>query len=300
MGQLAEFQAIQLWPVKSERIFFCIHTLNGGEALDRCLASIKPLTNEIMVLIDDRTNDNSIEICTKYGTYASLFTWQHSFSYAKNLCLQKAMDRAGLQYGDWVLFMGDDFELQPHTIPEIKEFVKDPCNFFAQFWVPEYSPDPNAKVVTRKRKLLWRHHPMIYWEKSVHEEAVYSAYRLTGQGIPFGEIEWKEFPILGDVNGMLHYGYHEDGGEHGKHFWEKKGYYLVLLQIDQVRAKYLLPETDEGMRKALSYILNKDVTDVNEAIEKLTQRYNSGDIPPGLAKFQDPKTKIITMTEYDN
>lgn len=293
MGQLTEKQAAQLYPERSEKIYFLTHTLNGGDALRRCLKSVVDLTENTWVLGDDRSEVPTKDMCD------SLFEWKHSFSYAKNLCLQYAMDHAGLKYGDWVLFMGDDFELQEHTIPEIKEFVKDPLNFFAQFWVPEYSPDPKAKVVTRKRKLLWRHHPMIYWEKSVHEEAVYSAYRLTGMGIPFGDIEWKDFPVLGGTNGMLHYGFHEDGGEHGEYFWWKKGYYLVLTQIDMVRNRYLLPETEEGMRQALGYILNRPVEDVNMEIERLTTRYAEGDIPMGLSKFVQNGI-INTEVEYDN
>lgn len=297
MGQLTKEQADQLWPEKSQKIYFLCHTLNDDEkALLRCILSVRDLADKIVVLVDDK----AACIVPAIVDYATSFTWKHSFSYAKNLCLQTAMDRCGLKYGDWVLFMGDDFELQSHTIPEIKEFIKDPCNFFAQFWVPEYTPNDGEKVVSRKRKLLWRHHPMIYWERSVHEEAVYSAYRLTGQGIPFGEIEWKEYPILGGINGMLHYGYHEDGGEHGKYFWWKKGYYLVLMQIDQVRNKYNLPETLDATKRVLEYILNRPVTDLNLEIEKLTERYSNGDVPPGLSKFVDPKTKIITQLEYDN
>lgn len=298
MGQLAQFQADQLWPHKSNRVFFLTHVKDGGKALARCLDSVKHLAKDIVVLVDDRTTDNTREVAHDYVAYQEDFTWRHSFSYAKNLCLQVAMDKVGLKYGDWVLFMGDDFELQPHTVDEIKEFVKNPLNFFAQFWVPEFSPVDGEKVVSRKRKLLWRHHPMIYWEKSVHEEAVYSAYRMSGQGIPFGDIEWKEFPTLGGTNGMIHYGFHEDGGEHGSYFWWKKGYYLVLLQIDMVRNRYLLPETEHGMWQALGYIMNGPVDNVNQAIETLTERYSNGDIPPGLSKFVDPQTKIITTTEY--
>lgn len=303
MGQIAQTRADQLWPQKSDRIVFLCHTKDGGSALRRCLESVEPLhPHASVILVDDRTKDDSIKIAARFPrTHVRYFTWDHSFSSAKNRCLQKAMDLSKLRYGDWVLFMGDDFELQPHTIPEILEFVKDETNFFAQFWVPEYSPPPSSmarrilnsfglfreKVVSRRRKLLWRHHPQIFWEKSVHEEAVYSAYRLTGQGLTFGGPDWKDFPVLGGRNGMIHYGYHEDGGENGEYFLWKKNYYLVLGQIDSVRYKLNEPETEEGRRKALCKILNREVSRIDtwSEIELLVARYCAGDHPPGLAAF---------------
>lgn len=249
------------------------------------LASVKPLTDNIVVLIDDRTDDDTEAIAKKFDAFTARFKWNHSFSYAKNACLKTAMDHCDLRFGDWVLFMGADFELQSHTVNEIKEFVSEPTNFFAQFWVPEFTPISGEKVVTRKRKLLWRHHPMIYWERTVHEESVFSAYRLTGQGIPFGDIEWKEFPILGGNNGMLHYGFHEDGGEHGDVFWRKKAYYLILIQIDRVRMRYNLPETPGGMLEALKYIYNNsEINDIDVAVNGLLDRYMAGDTPKGLAQ----------------
>ncbi len=295
MGQLTKERADQLWPKKSSKIFFLAHSLNGGEALRRCLKSVKPLTDNILVLVDSRTSDNTREIIKEFDGAQEDFMWRHSFSHAKNLCIQKAMDLIGLEIGDWLMFMGSDFELQAHTVPALKEFIKDETNFFCKFWVPEYTPNPwflkwgfipwKTRVVTRQRSICWRHHEMIFWEKSCHEEALYSGYRLTGIGLDF--LEEKELPCVGGKNGMLHYGYHEDGGEHGKRFLWKKDYYLVLTQIDAVRYRCNFPETDEGIRKALCRILNKEVllNDCNKEIENLVARYVSGDKPKGLAKF---------------
>lgn len=298
MYQIEPKKMEQLYPFKTNRIFFLNHSLNEEDCIGRMLESVYKLTNKIVVLIDDRTVDNTEKIAKSYGALTSKFSWRHSYSYAKNKSLSVAMDKYGLKYGDWVLFMGADFELQDHTIPEIKKFISNPYNFFAQFWVPEYTPNKNEKVVTRKRKLLWRHHPMIYWERSVHEEAVFSAYRLTGMGIPFGDVEWKEFPILGGDNGMMHYGFYEDGGENGDVFWRKKAYYLILLQIDRVRMRYNLPETPEGTLQALGYIYNAPQKDLNKSIEELLERYMAGDIPKGLIEYSFATWSTINDKDY--
>lgn len=292
MGQLTVEHANQLYPKKSNKLYFLTHVRDGGKQLPRCLASIADLAKEIVILVDDLTSDNTLEVARSYTPWVNIFEWKHSFSYAKNMCLRYAMKHAGLQFGDWVMFMGDDFELQPHVKPEIKAFIEDPTNFFAKFRVPEYTPFEGVIPVARERKLLWRHHPFIFWEKPVHEEAWPSAFRLTGQGEKFqSNLEWKEFPRLGGENGMRHYGYHEDGGEQSDNFWHKKGYYNVLLLIHKVchdNGFYELHSEHTAMIKALEKILNRPVDgwpDMNKSIIELVDRYNSGDLPMGLSPF---------------
>ena len=55
MGQLTKEQADQLWPEKSQKIYFLCHTLNDDEkALLRCILSVRDLADKIVVLVDDK------------------------------------------------------------------------------------------------------------------------------------------------------------------------------------------------------------------------------------------------------
>lgn len=275
--QLTEQQANQLYPYKSNKLWFLMHAYDEERCIERCLRSVLPYTNNIIVGIDDRTTDNTEEIAKSFGAKTFHFKWIHSFSYAKNLCLENAMSH-GLKYGDWVLFMGADFEL----INLEMDFINNPLNFFGQFEVPEYHKE-GTQYVTRNRKLLWRHHPYIYWERLVHEEAIYSAYRLTGLGIVFGTAQWKQLPMVGE---MMHYGFIEDGGEHGETFWRKKSYYVILTQLGRIMSRCNLPETEEGMIKALRIALNNEtIDDIESTINSLIARYQAGDIPQGLSPY---------------
>lgn len=277
--QLTQERADQLYPYKSDKIWFFMHAYNEEDCIARCLNSVKDIAYKMVVLIDSRTTDKTREIAENCGAITFQFKWIHSFAWAKNMCLQKGME-LGLQYGDWVLFMGADFELQNIDL----EFVKDPLNFFGQFEVPEFHLE-GEEYVSRRRKLLWRHHQFIYWERLVHEEAIYSAYRMTGLGIIFGTAAYKDFPIVGE---MLHYGFKEDGGEEGEVFWRKKCYYLILTQIQKVMSKCNFPDTENGILNALKIIYDDDVVydmGIEKTIMNLLDRYISGDIPQGLAEL---------------
>jgi hypothetical protein len=279
--QLTLEQANQLYPYKSDKIWFLMHALDEERCIERCLNSVKRIAHKMVIGIDDRTTDKTEEIAKSLGAITYRFKWIHSFSYAKNLCIKEAM-KHGMQFGDWILVMGADFELNRLDT----EFVKDHCNFFGEFEVPEHHKE-GTQFVSRKRKLLWRHHPYIYWEKLVHEEAIYSAYRLTGQGIVFGTAHWKALPVVGE---MTHYGFVEDGGEHGEIFWKKKGYYKVLMQIQKIMSKCNFPDTEDGILDALKIIYNNDEVyqmGIDKCITQLHERYMAGDMPLGLSPFAD-------------
>jgi hypothetical protein len=276
--QLTQKQADQLYPYKSDKLWFLMHAYDEEKTIERCLKSVLPYTENIVVGIDDRTTDRTEEIAKSLGAKTFRFKWIHSFSYAKNLCIENAMS-LGMKYGDWILVMGSDFEL----ISIDMDFIEKPRNFFGQFEVPEFHRE-GTQYVTRNRKLLWRHHPFIYWEKLVHEEAIYSAYRLTGLGIVFGTAEWKQLPCVGE---MMHYGFFEDGGEQGEVFWRKKCYYAILTQLGKIMSKCNLPETQEGILKALKIVYNnEDINDIDKAIDSLLERYMAGDIPQGLSPYE--------------
>lgn len=270
MGQLTPQLYTQLYGSQgSEKVWFVNHVLlkDNAAQYERLINSVKPLCEDrIFTLWDDRGEIRG-----------ESFKWQHDFSYAKNLAIEKSR----VPMGDWILMAGADFELQPHTIPEIKEFVSDPLNFVAQFWVPE-----SKGGVTRKRKLLWRNSPLIYWERLVHEEMIWSIYRATGLGISFSDspLAHKEIPILGGKNGLIHYGFEEDGGEEGEKFQRKKAYYLVLTQLDQIMQKCRIATLLDACRYVYN---NPSLDDVDWAINAMLERYLAGDLPPGLRHLVD-------------
>lgn len=267
--QLTQEQADILYPTKSNKIFVINHSYNEAADIGRFMTTFKNLTPNILVMVDDRTTDNTAAIATAGGAaYVGSFTWRHSFSHAKNLSMQAAVTQLGMQPGDWVMCLGADFALFPAAVPHIKSYISNPLNFFSKFSVREYTKD---KVSLYWRRLMWRHHSSIFWEKSVHERCLYSTYRLFKH--TFGLNINFSFSSVG-------------GNRHLRHYPDlvgsatlayKKIYYKLLLELDIIRCMNGFPETREGTLSALGVVLGSPQTNIVSAVNQIVTRIQAGE-----------------------
>jgi hypothetical protein len=266
--QISEDRMIQIWGDTrfSQKIWLLNHSLDEAQCIARLLQSVAGLSANVRVLVDDRTTDTTWEIATGCGAQCEFFRWRHDFSYPKNLLTRK------VPKGDWCLMLGGDMELMPHVVPEILEFIRNPGNVAAKFQIPEYAPD-DRQVVTRPRTLLWRSHPMLYWERLVHEEMIFSLYRLLQIGLPF--LPSQELPRLGGDNGIVHHAMNVDSASVN---WRKRCYYLCLYQLDRIsRRSGRERQYEEGMLEA----------------------YLKGNIPKGLIEDFETMGQQPLNYEYD-
>lgn len=94
---------------------FCTIVKNERENLARCLESVKPYVDEIIV-VDTGSEDNTIEIARKHGAKIFFFQWCDDFALAKNYAINQAK-------GEWILFLDADEELIVAPDFSIKNFV---------------------------------------------------------------------------------------------------------------------------------------------------------------------------------
>ncbi len=73
---------------------------NEAANLPRCLASLRGLVDE-MVVVDTGSTDDTVAIAESYGARLGHFTWCDDFAAARNECL-------GLCTGDWVVVLDAD------------------------------------------------------------------------------------------------------------------------------------------------------------------------------------------------
>ena len=87
-------------PTGRETVALCMIVKDEESVLPRCLASLVPLVDE-MVVVDTGSSDASREIARIFGARVYDFEWQGDFSAARNF----AIDQAGT---DWILAMDAD------------------------------------------------------------------------------------------------------------------------------------------------------------------------------------------------
>ncbi|MEJ2163891.1 MAG: glycosyltransferase [Desulfobacterales bacterium] len=94
----------------------CMIIKDEEKYLARCLASVKPIVDE-MIVVDTGSSDLSKDIATAFGAQVYDFEWQNDFAKARNFSLEKAS-------GDWILIMDGDEVISPLDYKQFKQIVK--------------------------------------------------------------------------------------------------------------------------------------------------------------------------------
>ena len=93
----------------------CLIARNEEAHLPRCLASVRGLADEI-VLVDTGSIDRTVEIAQAAGARVFHETWQDDFSLARNACLARAT-------GDWILSLDADETIAPRDHEVIRALL---------------------------------------------------------------------------------------------------------------------------------------------------------------------------------
>lgn len=99
------------------KISACLITYNEKDNLDRCLSSLRPVVDEIIV-VDSGSTDGSQEICKRYGAHVTVQPWQ-GYVAQKNLSLSLASHH-------WVLSIDADEELSPGLSSALEMIRENP------------------------------------------------------------------------------------------------------------------------------------------------------------------------------
>lgn len=146
----------------------CLIVRDGAKTLTDCLTSLQGLVDEIVIVMDPRTKDESEQIARDFN--AKIFTRNFdNFSAQRNYALSKSS-------GDWILSVDADEQISPGLKLEILQVLKHPKAdgyfiprlnriFSRDIYYTNWGPQDDTHLwLFMKSKA--------HWEGIVHEEVV--------------------------------------------------------------------------------------------------------------------------------
>ena len=97
-------------------VSLCMIVKDEEKNLARCLASLKPVVDE-MIVVDTGSSDRSADIAAAFGARVFAYTWNGDFSAARNYSLSKA-------HGRWILVMDADEALSEWDYPLLQRMLQ--------------------------------------------------------------------------------------------------------------------------------------------------------------------------------
>lgn len=152
------------------RLSVCLITKNESRDLARCLASVRGLADEIVV-VDTGSTDATVAIAQAHGARVLHHAWRHDFADARNVSLDAAT-------GDWVLVLDADDEVPSDTAAQIPgllaeaERARPPIDGLTMLY---HSPMPAGEAVafTEYPVLrLFRNRPEFRFRQAIHEQVL--------------------------------------------------------------------------------------------------------------------------------
>ncbi|KAM3097552.1 glycosyltransferase [Phormidesmis sp. 146-35] len=171
---------------------FCIIVKNEEAALPKCLASVRDVVDE-MVVLDTGSTDETQAIARQWGAAVYSFEWCDDFSAARNESLKYV-------HGDWVLVLDADEVLVPEIVPDLKQAIQNEQRLLVNLVRQEIGAAQSPYSLVSR---LFRRHPDLYFSRPYHAMVDDSVNELLQR-----ESQWQ-IGYLPKV-AILHDGYQPD------------------------------------------------------------------------------------------
>src|ERR1035437_734950 len=154
------------------RLIACLIARDEEISLPRCLASLAGAVDGIC-LLDTGSGDRTAQIAREAKAVVGSLPWADDFSVSRNAALD-------LAEGDWILQVDADEELDPATIPALRETLLQPghCRL-VEVTLLDGSDRPGSVLLPR----LFRLDPRIRYRRALHESVLDSLIE-SGLGEP--------------------------------------------------------------------------------------------------------------------
>jgi tetratricopeptide (TPR) repeat protein len=158
------------------RLSICLITRDEATRLPGCLASLRPLNAEIIV-VDTGSTDNTMSVARAAGARVIETPWTNDFSAARNVGLAEAT-------GEWILAIDADEQLAAESCRRLEELTRRPAN--CGYEITQRSLLPNGDALDVAIVRLFPRHPRVRFERPIHEQVNTSLERIHRRIQPSG------------------------------------------------------------------------------------------------------------------
>jgi tetratricopeptide (TPR) repeat protein len=174
------------------KLSFCAIVKNEAANLPQCLASVRDVVDEIVIL-DTGSTDETIAIAESFGAVVEQMDWPNDFSVARNQAMQYVS-------GDWVLVLDADESLVPEVVPLVRSAIEQPSYLAINLVRYEIGAEQSPYSLVSR---LFRRHPEVYFTRPYHAMIDDSVEALLQK-----ESHWQIGQI--EAVAIAHYGYQAD------------------------------------------------------------------------------------------
>ncbi len=154
-------------------ISLCMIVKNEEEFLEDCLASVKDLVTE-MIIVDTGSTDRTIEIAERYGAKIFHHAWTGDFATARNESLKHAT-------GQWILVLDADETVPAQWHNEVRKAVRNDGNIGYSLVIENLVGKAGHHRQLALIFRLFQNRPDMRYEGIIHEQIVMAAERT---GLP--------------------------------------------------------------------------------------------------------------------
>lgn len=223
--------------LKKANLSLCMIVKNEKQNLPRCLASVQPYVNEIVV-VDTGSEDETPEIAKQFGARLEYFEWCNDFAAARNYALSKVT-------GDWILVLDADEELIVTCEDFLTQLTSSPEILVYSLKLTDADSPQGMTPLQAPR--VFRNQEEFKYVSGYHEQLTYQDRAISHK-------------LIGQLDGVqiLHYGYVKN------HLYEKNINRNIPI-LESIRQK-------EGLSIMLLYCLAGMYSDTQQ-VEKAQECY---------------------------
>jgi len=104
-------------PNSGVKLSLALIARNEARCLARCLSSVRPIVDE-MIVVDTGSTDDTVPIAREFNAKVSHFAWRDDFSAARNFSLEQAS-------GAWIVVLDADEHASEGLTDDISRFIKN-------------------------------------------------------------------------------------------------------------------------------------------------------------------------------